>query len=76
MERGALFGKDTFVMDKGNDDNKMFLKIDSRHKNYIIQLAAKCNLFFHNKWIPATELHNRRKGKMPLINKGLLQSIL
>ena len=29
MERGAsLFGKATFVMDRGYDDNKMFLKLD------------------------------------------------
>ena len=30
MERAsALFEKATFVMDRGNDDNKMFLKLDS-----------------------------------------------
>ena len=29
MERGAaLFGKATFAMDRGYDDNKMFLKLD------------------------------------------------
>jgi hypothetical protein len=30
MERGAvLFGKATFAMDRGYDDNKMFLKLDN-----------------------------------------------
>lgn len=33
MERAkALFGKATFVMDRGYDDNKMFLKLDSCNK--------------------------------------------
>lgn len=73
MERGAaLFGKATFVMDRGYDDNKMFLKMDQLNQDYVIRLTAKRKLFYHNKWVPATELRNRRKGKvrMPLIYKG------
>lgn len=73
MERGkALFGKATFVMDRGYDDNKMFLKLDELAQNYVIRLTAKRKLFFHGKWIPATQLRNQRKGKIktPLVYKG------
>ena len=73
MERGAaLFGKATFVMDRGYDDNKMFLKLDSMGQDYVIRLTARRKLLYHNKWIPATQLRNRRKGKvrLPLFYKG------
>ena len=73
MERGkALFGKATFVMDRGYDDNKMFLKLDSLKQDYVIRLTAKRKLLYHNKWTFATELRNRRKGKvkLPLFYKG------
>lgn len=60
----SLFGKATFVMDRGYDDNKMFLKLDSMEQDYIIRLTAKRKLLFHNKWIPATRLRNQRKGKI------------
>jgi hypothetical protein len=73
MERAkALFGKATFVMDRGYDDNKMFLKLDSLEQDYVIRLTAKRKLLFHNKWVPATELRNRRKGKikMPVFFRG------
>ena len=73
MERGkALFGKATFVMDRGYDDNKMFLKLDELEQDYVIRLTAKRKLFFHGKWVPATQLRNQRKGKIktPLIYKG------
>ncbi len=73
MDRAAaLFGKATFVMDCGYDDNKMFLKLDSLHQDYVIRLTAKCKLLYHNKWVFATELRNRRKGKvkLPLFYKG------
>lgn len=69
MERAAaLFGKATFVMDRGYDDNKMFLKLDSMGQG----LTAKRKLLYHNKWVFATELRNRRKGKvkLPLFYKG------
>lgn len=73
MERAkALFGKATFVMDRGYDDNKMFLKLDELGQDYVIRLTAKRKLYFHGKWIPATQLRNQRKGKIKtsLIYKG------
>lgn len=73
MDRAAaLFGKAAFVMDRGYDDNKMFLKQDSLHQDYVIRLTAKRKLLYHNKWVFATELRNRRKGKvkLPLFYKG------
>ena len=73
MERGAaLFGKATFVMDRGYDDNKMFLKLDQLEQDYVIRLTSKRKLFFHGKWVTATQLRNQRKGKIktPLIYKG------
>lgn len=76
MEHAAsLFGQATFVMDRGYDDNKMFLKMDTLNQNYIIRLTAKRKLLHHNKWMPATELRNRRKGKvkMSLFYRGKKQ---
>ena len=73
MEQGAsLFGKATFIMDRGYDDNKMFLKLDELEQDYVIRLTSKRKLLFHNKWVPATEIRNRRKGKvkMPLFYRG------
>ena len=73
MERGkALFGKATFVMDRGYDDNKMFLKLDELEQDYVIRLTAKRKLLFHGKWVPAAQLRNQRKGKikMSLLYKG------
>lgn len=73
MERGkAMFGKATFVMDRGYDDNKMFLKLDELKQDYVIRLTSKRKLLFHNKWVAATELRNRRKGKIttPVFYKG------
>ena len=73
MERAAaLFQKATFVMDRGYDDNKIFLKLDALGQDYVIRLTAKRKLLYHNKWVHATELRNRRKGKvkLPLFYKG------
>lgn len=65
MEQGtALFGKATFCMDRGYDDNKMFLKLDSLNQDYVIRLKSNRKLLYHNKWTFATELRNRRKGKI------------
>ena len=59
MERGAaLFGKAIFVLDRGYDDNKMFLKLDGLKQDYVIRLTAKRKLCFHGKWIPATQLRD------------------
>lgn len=54
------------------DNNKMFLTLDSLEQNYIIRLTSKRKLLYHNKWVLATELQNRRKGKvkLPLFYKG------
>ena len=73
VERGAaLFGKATFVMDRGYDDNKMFLKLDDLKQDYVIRLTAKRKLYFNGKWVPATQLRDQRKGKIktPLVYKG------
>ena len=65
MEQGAaLFKRATFCMDRGYDDNKMFLKLDELQQDYVIRLTAKRKLFFHGKWVPATQLRNQRKGKI------------
>lgn len=73
MKRGTdIFGLATFVMDRGYDDNKMFLKPDELKQNYMIRLTSRHKLFFHGKWIPATQLRNQRKGKIkaPLMFSG------
>lgn len=65
MEQGAaLFGKATFCMDRGYDDNKMFSKLDSLNQDYLIRVKSNRKLLYHNKWTFATELCNRRKGKI------------
>ena len=65
IEQGAaLFGKSTFAMDRGYDDNKMFLKLDEWKQDYVIRLKSNRKLLYHNKWTLATELRNRRKGKV------------
>lgn len=67
IERAVqLFRHATFVMDRGYDDNKMFLKLDGLGQEYVIRLTKKRKLFCHNKWIPATELCARRKGKVKM----------
>ena len=63
-QEAALFGKATFAMDRGYDDNKMFLKLDELGQDYIIRLKSNRKLLYHNKWTMATELRDRRKGKI------------
>ena len=63
-QAAALFGKATFVMDRGYDDNKIFLILDHLKQDYVIRLTSKRKLLYHNKWTKATELRNRRKGKI------------
>ena len=48
-QAAALFGKATFAMDRGYDDNKMFLKLDELKQDYAIWLTSKRNLFFRGK---------------------------
>ena len=62
----SLLGKAVFVMDRGYDDNKMFLKMDELQQNYVIRLTAKRKLLYRGKWIPVTELRDRRKGKVKM----------
>ena len=67
MERGAaLFGKATFALDRGYDDNKMFLKLDALKQDYVIRVKSNRKLLLHNTWITASELCNRRKGKIKM----------
>lgn len=73
IQRGAdLFGKATFAMDRGYDDNKIFLKLDELEQDYVIRLTSRRKLYFHGKWVPATQLRNQRKGKIktPIVYKG------
>ena len=65
-ESAALLGKATFVMDRGYDDNKMFLLLDKLKQDYVIRLTAKRKALYHNRWVPVTELRDRRKGKVRL----------
>ena len=71
-ERGKPCLVSDFCLDRGYDDNKMFLKLDELKQDYVIRLTARRKLLFHNKWVPATELRNRRKGKIktPVFYKG------
>lgn len=65
MEQGAaLFGRATFAMDRGYDDNKIFLKLDDLKQDYVIRLTSKRKLLYHGRWTPAAELRDRRKGKI------------
>ena len=67
MEReAALFGKATFALDRGYDDNKMFLKLDALKQDYVIHVKSNRKLLRHNKWMNASELCNRRKGKIKM----------
>lgn len=67
MERGAeLFGKATFVMDRGYDDNKMFQKAWELGQDFVIRLTKKRKLYFHGKWVPAAKLCEDRKGKVKM----------
>ena len=53
-------------MDRGYDDNKIFNRLFDCGQDFVIRLTAKRKVFYHNKWIPVTELCKRRKGKMKL----------
>ena len=60
MQCGAfLFGKAIFVIDRGYDDNKIFLKPDELERDYVVRLTAKRKLFFHGKWVsdPKIQYH-------------------
>lgn len=59
-----LFKKATFIMDRGYDDNKIFTMLNGMKQDYVLRLTAKRKVLYHNKWIPVTELRDRRKGKV------------
>ena len=67
MEIGsAIFENASFVIDRGYDDNKMFLKLDELNQDYVIRITSRRNLYHQNKWFKSTELRNRRKSKIKL----------
>ncbi len=73
MDCGAkLFKKATYVMDRGYDDNKIFQKLWELEQDFVIRLTQKRKLSFQGKWVPATKLCAKRKGKvkMNLFYKG------
>lgn len=65
IRQGAgLFGKAIFVMDRGYDDNKIFLMLDQIGQDHVIRLKSNRKLLFYHKWVKSTELRNRRKGRI------------
>lgn len=42
----------------------MFLNPDDLNQDYVLRLKSNRKLLYHNKWTTATELCNRRKGKV------------
>lgn len=66
MEQGAaLFGKATFCMDRGYDDNKMFLKLDSLNQDYVIRLKSNRKLFFtiNGLWLQSYAIDAKGKSR-------------
>lgn len=67
LEQGAaLLGKATFCMDRGYDDNKMFLKLDEMGRDYVIRIKSNRKFLYHSKWTMSSGLRNRRKGKIKI----------
>ena len=68
----STLGKATFVMDRGYDNNAMFTRLLKKEQRFIVRLTSKRKVLFHGKWMPVTELCNRRKGKikLPVCYKG------
>lgn len=62
----ALFRKCTFAMDRGYDDNKLFLKLLDAGQDFVIRIRKNRKLFYQNRWFSATELCERRKGKLKM----------
>lgn len=51
-------------MDRGYDDNKMFLKLDALNQGNVIRLKSNRKLLYHNRWTMASQLRDCRKGKI------------
>ena len=61
-----MFGTCTFAMDRGYDDNKVFLKLLNKNQNFVIRIRKNRKLYYQNRWFSATELCARRKGKVKM----------
>ena len=60
-------------MDRGYDDNKIFLILDHLKQDYVIRLKSNRKLLYHNKWTKATELRKpeeRESKKRMFFYKG------
>lgn len=66
-QSATLLWETTFAIDRSYDNNKMFLKLEELHQDYLICLTTKRKLFYYGKWVLATELRNRRKGNIKMI---------
>lgn len=62
----TLFKKCTFAMDRGYDDNKIFLKLMDEQQDFVIRIRKNRKLYYQNRWFPASELCARRKGKIKM----------
>lgn len=67
MEQGAsLFSETTFAMDRRDEDNKIFLKLNKLKQDYVIRVKSNRKLLLHNKRLTASELCNHQKGKIKM----------
>ena len=59
-------------MDRGYDDNKMFLKLDSMNLDYVIRLTSKRKLLYHvnGYMLPNCVTAGKARYKPPLFYKG------
>ena len=62
----AWFKHCTFAMDRGYDDNKLFLKLLNAEQDFVIRIRKNRKLYYHNRWFTAPELCARRKGKVKM----------
>ena len=62
----ALFKRCTFSMDRGYDDNKLFLKLLDEGQDFVIRIRKNRKLYYQNRWFLAPELCARRKGKVKM----------
>ena len=56
----------TFAMDRGYDDNKLFLKLLNAKQDFVIRIRKNRKLYYQNRWFTAPELCARRKGKVKM----------
>ena len=53
-------------MDRGYDDNKIFLKLLNKNQDFVIRIRKNRKQYYQNRWFSATELCARRKGKVKM----------